>query len=76
MSHWSSLLSPQTKSIKPDNPDGFRKRAAFERRPADQLREIDHSGGARTELAMGVIWFILAAACAALACVLFTILLK
>ena len=62
--------------MKPDNRDEFRKRAAFERQQTDQLGQSDHSENARTEFAMRVIWFILAAACAALACVLFRILLK
>jgi hypothetical protein len=62
--------------MKPDNLDGFSKREGLARRRADQLLASENSRDARTKFAMRVIWFILAAACAALACVLFTILLK
>jgi hypothetical protein len=62
--------------MKPDNLDGFAKPEAFGRQRGDQLVESVNSGDARTQFAMRVIWFILGAACVALAGVLFTILLK
>jgi hypothetical protein len=62
--------------MKPDNLDRSAKREAFGRRRGDQLTDSVNSGDARTQVAMRVIWFILGAACAVLACVLFTILLK
>jgi len=51
-------------------------RSKMGRRQSDQLLESVNSENARTQFAMRLIWFILGAACAALACVLFTILLK
>ena len=54
--------------------DGFAQREAFGRRRGNQ--SLESVGDVRTQFAMRVIWCILGAACAALAGVLFTILLK
>jgi hypothetical protein len=56
--------------------DGFSKRRALARRQLDQLVNRVKAGEAGNQFSMGAFWVILGAACAALAWMLLTILLK
>jgi hypothetical protein len=62
--------------MKRHNADGFDKRKAFARRQRDQLIDSVKAGDAKNQFAMRVMWLILGTACAALAWVLITILVR
>jgi hypothetical protein len=56
--------------------DGSGKRRALVRRQLEQLVDRVRAGDARNQFSMGVFWVILGVACATLAWILLTILLK
>jgi hypothetical protein len=62
--------------MKPNEVDESSKRRALTRRELDQLVDRVKAGNAGTEFSMGLFWVILGVACAALAWILLTILLK
>jgi hypothetical protein len=62
--------------MKRNDVDGSSKRRALARRQLDQLVHRVKTGDAGIQFSMGLFWVVLGAACAALACMLLTILLK
>jgi hypothetical protein len=62
--------------MKQNSAYGFHKRKAFARRQRDQLVDSVKAGDDRNQFAMRVMWLILGTACAALAWVLITILVR
>jgi hypothetical protein len=69
-------VEPRLRCMKRNDVDGSSKRKALARRQLDQLVDRVKTGDAGIQFSMGLFWVVLGVACAALAWMLLTILLK